>query len=88
MFTDFAKQIKTDYLYVSVMYIAIMPNDGQYDLEVEIEPETEIGGTFRTDATTVEDARKYADQLEEELKKLGISIEKDRKTWAENRDFY
>ena len=81
---DFARQITTDYPKCKVCYIALMPIDGQYDLEVEISHDT-IGGVYRTEEKVnsqgVREARKLADRLDVILTNMGIRVCKTREEW-------
>jgi len=82
----FAKQIKANHPYLKAVYIAVMPNDPSYDLEVEVSGDT-IDGVFDTGWPTttkgLANARKDADTLDRELGKLGIKVYATREEWEE-----
>lgn len=79
----FAAQIRKDYPKLKRCYIAIMPNDdtAEYDLEVEVVPQAEIGGTYATGTASLEEAREMADDLEAALGTQGIVVAATRKDW-------
>ena len=60
-FTDFFNEIK-DCLNESC-YLAIMPNDDGYDIEVEANEGT-IAGNYNTGTKSLKVARKVADEIE------------------------
>ena len=62
-------------------YIAIMPMDGQFDLEVETVASETIGGTYRTDTSNLEMARKLANQMHRELNRRGVKVFRSRVRW-------
>ena len=81
--SEFAEQIHVDYPETEKVYIAIMPNDGQYDLEVEIDAGT-IGGSYRTDENNLTEVRKLANELDSELSLRRISVYPDREVWEQH----
>jgi hypothetical protein len=80
--SEFAEQIHADYPETEKVYIAIMPNDGQYDLEVEIDAGT-IGGSYRTDENNLTEVRKLANELDSELSLRRISVYPAREVWEQ-----
>lgn len=82
----FAKQIKANHPYLKAVYIAVMPNDTGFDLEIEVSSDT-IDGLFETGwPNTVKglaSAHRDADTLDRELGKLGIKVYATRDEWEE-----
>lgn len=77
---EFADQFKSEHPDTENVYIALMPNEGQFDLEVEVN-EGSIGGVYRTEDTDLETARQVANQLEVALRQRGIFVYPDRESW-------
>lgn len=82
---EFAAQVITDYPELKRCYIAIMPVDGQYDLEVEVSGDT-IGGVYRTEETDLTKARQLADELDTALEKRGVATARSRELWQDFLD--
>lgn len=61
-------------------YLAIMPNDEGYDIEVEANEGT-IAGIFATHSDDVENAREVADCIHLVLEDWGIKVYKTRRKW-------
>jgi len=61
-------------------YIAIMPVEN-WHLEVESVPMDTIAGCWDTNTMDVDEACKMADELQEELVKLGVHVCYTRKEW-------
>jgi len=61
-------------------YIAVMPNDGKYDLEIEIS-EGSIGSTFATGSSSLSHARDVADAIDVALGNAGIQVFQERHAW-------
>jgi hypothetical protein len=84
--TEFADQFVAENHGTHCGYIAIMPVDDQYDLEIEIDRGT-IGGIYRTEESDLEKVRQMARELDSLLKQRGVSIYQTRECWenyAEN----
>ena len=79
-FTNFVNEIKDG--LSSNCYLAIIPNDDGYDIEVEVDEGT-IAGNFATETSTLSIARKVADQIEKELWIRGINVFKNRILWED-----
>lgn len=79
----FAAQLVRENPGVKSCYIALMENDGQYDLEVEVNEGT-IGGTCRTEEKNLTRARRLADELDKELSALGWKVYFTREEWEEH----
>ena len=79
-FTNFVNEIKDG--LSGNCYLAIMPNDDGYDIEVEADEGT-IAGNFATETSTLSIARKVADQIEKELLIRGINVFKNRILWED-----
>ena len=62
------------------VYIAIMPNDDEYDLEIETSSGT-IAITLQTHASNLKRARAAADKLASDLEFKFIHVYPDRKSW-------
>lgn len=78
---EFAQDTLSD---CKACYIAIIPNDGVYDLEIEINEGT-IASVFHTEAQTdnrgLRKARKLANELEAVLIGMGVIVYKTREEW-------
>lgn len=68
---------------VKACYIAIMPNDEGYDLEVE-ESAGSIHAAYPTGTHDLKKARKLADQLDKVLTKRGTKVFKTREAWEDH----
>jgi len=75
----FARSLRKD-LDLDRCYIAIMPNEIEYDLEVEVSEGT-IDGVYATGTKRLQEARQMADELEKELVGLGVKVYGTRKEW-------
>lgn len=83
--TSFAKILLT-HKKLTACYIAVMPNGGNYDLEVE-DNESTIAGVYDTSFPATAEglamARKDADELDRALTQLGVKVFTDWKSWEE-----
>lgn len=61
-------------------YLAIIPNDDGYDIEVEAN-EGIIAGNYTTGTKNLKVARKVADEIEKDLGGKGINVFKTRELW-------
>jgi hypothetical protein len=83
---QFARKVQENYPNLKACYIAITPNEGKYDLEVEVSPDI-IGGVYATDCKhevkeiAITAVRVWADRLDEELTKLGIKVYDNHGDW-------
>lgn len=77
---QFAKEFLKENSGVKACYIAVMDNDGKYDLEVEVN-EGSIGGVFATNSSSLMYARDLADVLDSALCNSGVRVFQDRKSW-------
>ena len=66
----------------NVCFLAIMPNDNGYDIEVEVNAGT-IGGNYATNTNSLPKARKIADEIEREFLKHGVKVITGRHEWEE-----
>jgi hypothetical protein len=87
---QFVLQLKQDHAseiarYGGV-YIAILPNGGHYDLEVEVAPEQTIGGVWPSDTDNLIRARAEADALESALIRNGVPVFATRDEWERQRE--
>lgn len=82
--TEFVDQFKKDHPAQKACYIAVMPIDGQYDLEVETVPQETIGAVYRTDESDLEKARRIADRLDAALGRQGVKVFKTREAWEDS----
>ena len=68
---------------VKACYIAIMPNDDGYDLEVEVD-QGSIEATYPTGTNVLKKARQAANQLDKALTGMGVKVFKTREEWEEH----
>lgn len=80
-YSDFVDEFM-DCLEDSKCYLAIMPNDEGYDIEVEVNEGT-IAGNYFTGTKNLNKASKVADQIEKELLIRGIKVFKNRILWED-----
>ena len=66
----------------NVCFLAIMPNDNGYDIEVEVNAGT-IGGNYATNTNSLPNARKIADEIGREFLKHGVKVMPTRDEWEE-----
>ena len=78
----FVKRFKKENKGLEECYIAIMPNDEGYDLEIEVNEGT-IGGTYSTGTEDLKDARAMANELEQALKVVDVYVYHSRDEWEE-----
>ena len=67
----------------NVCYLAIMPNDCGFDIEVEVD-DGAIGGNYATNTASLPQARKIADEIEREFKKHGVEVVPTRDEWEDH----
>jgi hypothetical protein len=77
---EFARSLLEGNSGLERCYIAIMPNEGEYDLEVEVSEGT-IAGNFSTGTRCLRNARRMADELEKELAGLAVKVYGTRQEW-------
>jgi hypothetical protein len=83
---QFARLVQEEHPNLKTCYIAIIPNQERYDLEVEVSLDS-IGGVYATDCKCgkskqeIAVVRVWADRLDEELTKLGIKVYDNRGDW-------
>lgn len=80
-YSDFVDEVM-DCLEDSKCYLAIMPNDEGYDIEVEVNEGT-IAGNYFTGTKSLNKARKIAEELETELVRRGVNVFKTRESWED-----
>jgi hypothetical protein len=80
--SKFYKEFVDDILDVIGMscYLAIMPNDDGYDIEVETSSGT-IAGNFATNTHDLDEARVIADRLDREIRSRNVKVYKTRTAW-------
>ena len=78
---DFVDEI-LDTIENDVCYLAIMPNDEGFEIEVEVNAGT-IGGNYATNTNSLTKARKIADEIEQEFLKHGVKVMPTRDEWEE-----
>ena len=84
-YSDFVDEVM-DCLEDSKCYLAIMPNDEGYDIEVEVNEGT-IAGNYFTGTKNLNKARKIAEELEAELVRRGVNVFKTREFRESWEDF-
>jgi hypothetical protein len=75
---EFSQQIVEEHPGLKSCYIALIKNDGQYDMEVS---QGDIGGTYATGLQQLTLVRKLADELDNELSQRGVRVFTDRVDW-------
>lgn len=66
----------------NVCYLAIMPNDQGYDIEVEVNTST-IAGNYATNTNDLNAAREIANEIERELEIHNIEVAQTREEWED-----
>ena len=66
----------------NVCYLAIMPNDDGYDIEVEVNNSV-IAGNYSTNTHDLSVARKIANDIEREFKVFHIEVAQSREEWED-----
>lgn len=78
---EFAQEV-LEHIENNACYLAIMPNDEGYDIEVEVSGGS-IAGNYATGTHDLEKARQIADKIEEQLGKLKIEVFDSREDWED-----
>jgi hypothetical protein len=78
---DFVEDI-LEHIENNVCYLAIMPNDDGFDIEVEVNSGT-IGGNYATNTDSLPKARQIADEIERELVRHGVEVVPTRDEWED-----
>lgn len=78
---EFAQEV-LEHVENNVCYLAIMPNDEGYDIEVEVNGGS-IAGNYATGTHDLEQARQIANSIEKQLNYLKIEVFDSRDEWED-----